>query len=84
MFSKALNTVAKAKIVRNAKHKTLYKLIVAFNVYETKKQFNKTVYKFPVQKKCDYVSGDLLITDVANALTQAQKVLRTNNIVIVE
>ncbi len=83
MFSKAINTLAKAKLIRNAKNKELYKLVVAFNVYETKQQFNRTVHKFPVQKKCDYVSGDLLITDVAQALTQAQKTLRTNNIILV-
>lgn len=78
------NCIAKAKLVRNAKIKTLYKLIIAFNVYEQKQQFNKTVYKFPVQSKCDYVSGDLLIEDVANALQSAQRVLRTNNIVLVD
>ena len=77
------NCVAKAKLVKS-KIANLYKLVVAFNVYETTKQFNKVVYKFPVQKKCDYVSGDLLITDVATALQQAQKTLRTTNIVLVD
>jgi hypothetical protein len=78
------NCIAKAKLVRNAKIKTLYKLVVAFNVYETTKQFDKTVYKFPVQSKCDYVSGDLLIEDVAQAMHNASKVLRTRNIVLVD
>jgi hypothetical protein len=73
------NTQAKAKIVKNAKLKTL-RLIIAFNVYETKKVFGKTVFKFPVQKKCDYVSGDLQAADVLDAVEHAKKVLRTNNI----
>ena len=77
------NTLAKAKLVKNAKL-NLYKLVVAFNVYETRKQFNTVVYKFPVQKKCDYVSGDIAINEVFNALQQAKKALRTNNIVIVD
>ena len=81
MFSQALNTIAKAKLVRNAKHKTLFKLIVAFNVTQTNA---KGQLMFPVQKKCDYVSGDLAIEDVATALQQAQKTLRTTNIVIVD
>ena len=79
-----INTLAKAKLIRNAKNKMLYKLVIAFNVYETKKQFNKTVYKFPVQAKCDFVSGDIQITDLAQALKNAERVLRTNNIVIVD
>ena len=76
------NTLAKAKLVKNAKL-NLYKLVVAFNVYETKKQFNAVVYKFPVQKKCDYVSGDITIDDVANTLQKAKQALRTNNIELV-
>ena len=76
------NTQAKAKLVHNKKL-NLYKLVVAFNVYETRKQFDNVVYKFPVQAKCDFVSGDIAITDVGDALAQAQKHLRTNNIVIV-
>lgn len=76
------NTQAKAKLVKNNKL-NLYKLVVAFNVYETRKQFNSVVYKFPVQAKCDFVSGDIAIEDVGFALAQAQKQLRTNNIVLV-
>jgi len=79
--------VAKAKLIFNKKLKT-YKLVCAFNVYETKKQFNNVVYKFPVQAKCDYVSGDLLAEnltqDLTLALNVAKKVMRTDNIVIVE
>jgi len=76
------NTLAKAKLVKNNKL-DLYKLVVAFNVYETRKQFNKVVYKFPVQSKCDFVSGDIAITELGNALKQAERNLRTNNIEIV-
>ena len=76
------NTLAKAKLVHNKKL-GLYKLVVAFNVYETKKQFNTIVYKFPVQAKCNYVSGDISIDDVANTLQKAKIALRTNNIELV-
>jgi len=76
------NTQAKAKLVKNTKL-NLYKLVVAFNVYETRKQFDTVVFKFPVQAKCDFVSGDIAITDVGDALKQAETALRTNNIVIV-
>jgi hypothetical protein len=72
----ALATKAKAKLVKNNKLKTL-RLIVAFNVYETN---SKGEYKFPVSKKCDYVSGDLQADDVLNALAHAKAALRTNNI----
>ena len=81
MFSTALNTLAKAKLVRNAKHKQLFKLVVAFNVTQTNERGN---YIFPQQKQCAYVSGDIAITDVANTLHNASKVLRTNNIVLVD
>jgi hypothetical protein len=75
MFN-ALATKARAKLVKNNKLKTL-RLIVAFNVYE---QNSKGEYKFPVSKKCDYVSGDLSAEDVFDAVERAKGVLRTNNI----
>jgi hypothetical protein len=78
MFN-ALATKAKAKLVKNAKLKTL-RLIVAFNVYETNA---KGEWKFPVSKKCDYVSGDLQEEDIFNALNYAKKQLRTDNIELV-
>jgi len=77
------NTQAKAKLVQNKKL-GLYKLVVAFNVYETRKQFDSVVYKFPVQTKCDFVSGDIAFEDIGTALKQAERALRTSNIVIVE
>ena len=76
------NTLAKAKLVQNKKL-GLFKLVVAFNVYETRKQFDTVVYKFPTQKKCDYVSGDIAFDDVANTLQKAKIALRTNNIELV-
>ena len=79
MFTQAINTVAKAKLVKNAKLKTL-RLVIAFNVTEVN---SKGQYKFPVSSKCAYVSGDLHIDDVANALQQAQQKLNTTNIVFV-
>ena len=78
MFSTALNTVAKAKLINNKKLGTV-KLLVAFNVTQTNK---KGQYIF-TQKQSAYVSGDLHIEDVANAIAQAKAVLRTNNIVLV-
>ena len=79
MFKQALNTVAKAKLVKNKKLDTL-RLIVAFNVTQTNK---KGDFIFPVSKKCAYVSGDLQAEDVLNAIHNAKQVLRTDNIVIV-
>jgi len=76
------NTQAKAKLVQNKKL-GLYKLVVAFNVYETRKQFDTVVFKFPVQAKCDFVSGDIAFTELGDALKQAERVLRTSNITLV-
>lgn len=72
-------TKARAKLVQNKKLETL-RLVIAFNVYERNA---KGDYKFPVSKKCDYVSGDLLAEDVFNELELAKKVLRTDNIELV-
>jgi hypothetical protein len=80
MFSLAKNTLAKAKLVKS-KVPELYKLVIAFNVTEISKNGS---YKFPVQKSCDYVSGDISLEDLHNTLAVASKVLRTNNIQIVE
>lgn len=69
-----LNTLAvkaKAKLVQNAKLKTL-RLVVAFNVYETNK---KGQLKFPSAKHCAYVSGDLQADDVLNAVTCAKQAI---------
>jgi hypothetical protein len=76
--------VAKAKLIYN-KEKETYKIIVAFNVTETNKNGK---FKFPVQAKCNYVSGDIvyetLQKDVAQTVANAKAVLRTDNIVFVD
>ena len=78
------NTLAKA-VLRYNKKKELYKLIVAFNVTE---KTEKGKWKFPVQSKCAYVSGDFvyetLEKDYARILEDAKRALRTNNIVVVD
>ena len=80
------NCIAYAKLVYNKK-KEAYKMQIAFNVH---KELVGTNYKmrFPVQAKCNYVSGDLLAenieSEVQRTIATAQKVLRTHNIVIVE
>ena len=76
--------VAKAKLLYN-KQKETYKIVVAFNVTE---KTEKGKYKFPVQKKCNYVSGDLnyetLQKDIEHTVANDKAVLRTNNIVFVD
>ena len=72
--------VAKAKVIFNKKLE-LYKLVCAFNVTETNK---KGQLKFPVEKKCNYVSGHFELQELAQVLHSAEKHLRTNKIVIVE
>ena len=80
MFSTAKNTLAKAKLVKS-KIPDLYKLVVAFNVTEISKNGS---YKFPTQKSCAYVSGDITLEDVGNTLVRASAAIRTNNIQLVE
>jgi len=80
MFSTAKQTVAKAKLVFNKKLQT-YKVIIAFNVTQRNK---KGDLMFPVQKKCDFVSGDITLEDLGRVLNTAKQVLRTDNIVIAD
>jgi len=80
------NCIAYAKLVYNKKLKA-YKVQIAFNVH--KQLVGNTIkHKFPVQKQCNYVSGDLLAenldAELSRTIINAQKVLRTNNIVIVD
>jgi hypothetical protein len=80
------NCIAYAKLVYNKKVKA-YKLQIAFNVHKELVGTNYK-YKFPVQAKCNYVSGDLLVetleAELERTVAFAQRTLRTNNIVIVE
>lgn len=75
------NTIAKAKIVKNKKL-GLYKLVVAFNITRRHPVTDKLI--FPVQKQCDFVSGDIAFVELGDALRQAESALRTNNIVFVD
>ena len=80
------NCIAYAKLVYNKKLNA-YKMQIAFNVH--KKLVGEEVkFVFPVQKQCNYVSGDLLAEDlqqeVQRTIVTAQKSLRTTNIVFVD
>lgn len=85
-FKMLTNCVAYAKLVYNKKLNS-YKMQIAFNVH---KKLVGDVYKhsFPVQAKCNYVSGDLLAenleAEVQRTVAFAQRTLRTTNIVIVD
>jgi hypothetical protein len=78
--------IAYAKLVYNKKLNA-YKMQIAFNVH---KELVGTNYKmrFPVQAKCNYVSGDLLADNLQNEVQRtvaaAQQSLRTTNIVFVD
>lgn len=77
MFSAQI-VKAKAKLIKNKKLDTL-RLIVAFNVYE---KTEKGEYKFPVQAKCAYVSGDLDAADVLSALETAKRTVRAEIVLV--
>ena len=78
--------IAYAKLVYNKKLNA-YKMQIAFNVH---KELVGTSYKmrFPVQSKCNYVSGDLLAenlqAELATVLPSVYKQLRTNSVEFVE
>ena len=80
------NCIAYAKLVYNKKLNS-YKAQIAFNVHK-KLVGDEVKYVFPVQAKCNYVSGDLLAenieAEVQRTVAFAQQNLRTTQIVIVE
>ena len=80
MFAQARNTLALAKLVYNNKLDT-YKVVIAFNVHKVIKK-DKVKYNFPVQAKCNFVSGDIsakeLQKDLKRVLTTAHASLRTD------
>ena len=84
-MSKAVYTanVAKAKIIYY-KDKETYKIVFAFNVHIKQKDNGDIVHIFPTQKKCDYVSGDIIYEELQAELIRltatAKKQLRTDNI----
>jgi hypothetical protein len=83
MFKSALQTVAKAKLVYNKKL-DMYKLVCAFNAHKRFDEAGNVKYAFPTQSKCNYVSGDITLEDLASTLAVAQAVMRTTNIDLVE
>jgi len=82
-MQKTFNTTALAKLVYN-KQKETYKIVCAFNV--TERTENGT-YKFPTQKKCDFVSGEFvyetITSDMQRIFATAKQLLRTNSIKLV-
>ena len=74
---------AKAKLIY-VKNKETYKIVIAFNVHTKIKDNGDIVHIFPTQKKCDYVSGDIVYEELQKELlrltTTAKKQLRTDNI----
>ena len=80
------NCIAYAKLVYNKKLNS-YKAQIAFNVHK-KLVGDEIKYVFPVQAKCNYVSGDLLAENLQEELQRtvasAQQHLRTTQIVFVD
>ena len=80
------NCTAYVKLVFNKKLNT-YKAQFAFNVHK-RIVGEKLKYAFPVQSKCNYVSGDLsaenLNAELERVVAFAQQTLRTTSIQIVE
>ena len=74
--------IAYAKLVYNKKINA-YKVQIAFNVHKELVGTNYK-YKFPVQSKCAFVSGDIDATEVLQVLHNASRQLNTSNIQIVE
>ena len=78
--------IAYAKLVYNKKLNA-YKVQIAFNVHKKLVGTNYK-YSFPVQSKCNYVSGDLLAEDLQNEVQRtvvyAQQTMRTTQIVFVD
>ena len=73
--------VAKARVLYN-KDKETYKIIFAFNVYKTINRRDEEVFIFPQQKKCNYVSGDIMYetlqADKERIIATAKQYLRTD------
>jgi len=80
------NCIAYVKLIKNKKLNT-YKAQFAFNVHK-KMVGDEIKYVFPVQSKCNYVSGDLsadnLATELERVVAFAQQTLRTTSVQIVD
>jgi hypothetical protein len=71
------NTLARAKLVK-VKKTGLFKLVCAFNVTQRSEITGK--YIFPVEAKCNYVSGHFRINELPTVMQYAVSHLRTNRI----
>lgn len=80
MFAQAKNNTAYAKL-SFCKKLQLFKMLVAFNVTQRNA---KGKLLFPVQQKCNYVSGHFELQDLQKQLAVAEQHLRTNKIVIAD
>lgn len=80
------NCIAYVKLIKNKKLNT-YKAQFAFNVHK-KMVGDEIKYVFPVQSKCNYVSGDLsaenLNEELQRVVAFAQQTLRTTSVKIVD
>jgi hypothetical protein len=80
LFSLAVNTPAKAKLVYSKKLDS-YKVIIAFNVTKRNKH-NELI--MPPQQQCAFISGDIMResiqTDLPRVVNIAHAQLRTDNI----
>ena len=78
--------IAYVKLVKNKKLNS-YKAQIAFNVHK-KLVGDEIKYVFPVQSKCNYVSGDLLAENLNEELSRviatATNTLRTTKFLIVD
>ena len=76
------NNVARVKLVqRNDLKSNKYRLVCAFNVTDTFINASLTEsFKFPQQKKCNYVSGDFHISNLDREITRAKSHLRTERL----
>ena len=78
--------IAYIKLVKNKKLNS-YKAQIAFNVHK-KLVGEEYKFVFPVQSKCNYVSGDLLAenleAELQRVIATATKTLRTTNFVVLD
>ena len=75
------NNVARVKLVqRNDLKSNKYRLVCAFNVTDTFINASGTEsFKFPQQKKCNYVSGDFHISNLDREIARAKSCLNSLN-----
>ena len=76
------SNVARVKIlVTKNLNVNKYRLVCAFNVTETFINSSGTEsFKFPIQKKCNYVSGDFHISNLDREIARAKSHLRTERL----